>query len=98
MKIVYVIYNLLKTAGYNESAVIRDIAIKDIKIAYLVLISLFKITVAHCKLVKIAEHGIISIIHSICRLSLVFVVPASFTAVEYRRYRFEVWLFIGYEF
>ena len=57
VQILNVLHDLLQTGGNRKPTAIRTLTEEHIKIANAVLESLFKVTVSHGQLIKVAEHG-----------------------------------------
>ena len=57
VQILDILDDLLQTGRDGEAAVVRHVAVKDVKIADLILHPADEVAVAHGQLVKIAEHG-----------------------------------------
>lgn len=57
VQILNIIDQLLQTSGDGKAAAIRHPAEKDVKVGDMILVTAFKVAIAHGQLVKVAEHG-----------------------------------------
>ena len=57
VQILNIINQLLQTSGDGKAAAIRHPAEKDVKVGDMILVTAFKVAIAHGQLVKVAEHG-----------------------------------------
>ena len=56
MQVFDVINNLFQTGSNRKTAVIGTSAEKYIKVADSILVTVLKITIAHCELIEVTEH------------------------------------------
>ena len=57
VQILNIINQLLQTSGDGIAAAIRHPAEKDVEVSDMILVTAFKVAIAHGQLVKVAEHG-----------------------------------------
>ena len=57
MQLLNIVHDLLQTGCDGETAAVRNIAEKYVKISDAVLHTAHKITIAHRELIKVAQHG-----------------------------------------
>ena len=62
MQLLDILHDLLQTRRDGKTAAIGTPAVKQVKIGDPVFITLFKITVSHGQLIKIAEHGHVQLV------------------------------------